>query len=234
MHNTLGKVTILLVEDDAALAELVCTYLKKQQLNVAIANSAAQSKRLLHDHTFSLIILDIGLPDNNNFQLCRYIKSICSTPIIILTARNSNADQIMGLELGADDYLIKPVNPMLLLARIHALLRRVHPQGAIEDELQLGQLLLRFTSKQAKLADTLLPLTTQEFNLLWVLASHAGQILNRDYLLKNLRGIDFDGIDRTIDIKISKLRHKLGDDPQQPGIIKTIWGQGYLFVKDAL
>lgn len=221
---------ILLTEDDKPLAELVKTYLQKHHFTVTVAHTAAETRRLLQKHPFALFILDIGLPDSNSFDLCLAIKNYSSSPIIIVTARSSDSDHIHGLELGADDYLIKPIDPKLLLARINALLRRSSTSDKPGAVLHFGTLVIDSHRKEVFLDNLPLDLTTKEFNLLWVLASHAGEILNRDYLLKALRGIEFDGLDRSIDIKISKLRRKLGDDIQQPKIIKTIWGQGYLFI----
>jgi DNA-binding response OmpR family regulator len=221
---------ILLVEDDVSLANLVRTYLEKNKFKVTWAKSAFDAKIKLSQCDFSLVILDIGLPDNDDFQLCAEIRKKSEIPILICTARNTNSDQIQGLELGADDYLVKPVEPKLLTAKIKALLRRTHQLEASEKKVTVGCLFMDYTKNEVLINDEPLALTTQEFEILWLLATHDGVILSRDFLIKNIRGIDFDGFDRTIDIKISKLRKKLCDDSKPPKVIKTVWGKGYIFI----
>jgi two-component system OmpR family response regulator/two-component system response regulator RstA len=153
--------------------------------------------------------------------------------ILMLTARDEDFDQILGLELGADDYIAKPVQPRVLLARIKALLRRLPTPGEIDagDSQVFGQFRISQATRTATLNSQSIDLTTAEFDLLWLLASHAGNVLSRDDLLQELRGIGFDGLDRSIDARISRLRKKLNDDPENPTRIKTVRGKGYLFSK---
>jgi two-component system OmpR family response regulator/two-component system response regulator RstA len=234
------KTRILLVEDDDRLAKLTAEYLQKNDFEVSIeARGDTAETRILADDP-DLVILDIMLPGKDGFEVCRSVRATYKGVILMLTARDEDFDQILGLELGADDYLSKPVQPRLLLARIKALLRRtpVLPettddsgQGDEVAELSFGNFRISQATRSTFLGDETIDLTTAEFDLLWLLALHAGNILSRDDLLQQLRGIGFDGIDRSIDARISRLRRKLGDDPENPTRIKTVRGKGYLFSK---
>jgi two-component system OmpR family response regulator/two-component system response regulator RstA len=233
------KTRILLVEDDERLAKLTAEYLKKNDFDVSIeARGDTAETRILADDP-DLVILDIMLPGKDGFEVCRSVRAAYKGVILMLTARDEDFDQILGLELGADDYLGKPVQPRLLLARIKALLRRTPaPSGTDEPgqgneaaELSFGHFHISQATRSARLGDEAIDLTTAEFDLLWLLALHAGNILSRDDLLQDLRGIGFDGIARSIDARISRLRRKLGDDPENPTRIKTVRGKGYLFSK---
>ena len=229
---------ILLVEDDERLAELTAEYLRKNDFEVAIeARGDTAEARILSDRP-DLVILDVMLPGKDGFEVCRAVRPLYAGVILMLTARDEDFDQILGLELGADDYISKPVQPRLLLARIKALLRRT--PGVVEAatvdetaraELTFGSFHISQATRSAHLAAEAIDLTTAEFDLLWLLAQHAGSILSRDDLLQQLRGIGFDGLDRSIDARISRLRRKLGDDPENPTRIKTVRGKGYLFSK---
>jgi two-component system OmpR family response regulator/two-component system response regulator RstA len=236
------KTRILLVEDDDRLAKLTAEYLQKNDFEVAIEGRGDTAEtRILADDP-DLVILDIMLPGKDGFEVCRSVRASYKGVILMLTARDEDLDQILGLELGADDYLAKPVQPRLLLARIKALLRRTPtPSGTAGDagggdggetaELAFGNFRISQATRSARLGNEAIDLTTAEFDLLWLLALHAGSILSRDDLLLQLRGIGFDGLDRSIDARISRLRRKLGDDPENPTRIKTVRGKGYLFSK---
>jgi two-component system OmpR family response regulator/two-component system response regulator RstA len=234
------KTRILLVEDDDRLAKLTAEYLQKNDFDVTIeARGDTAEARILADDP-DLVILDIMLPGKDGFEVCRSVRARYKGVILMLTARDEDLDQILGLELGADDYLAKPVQPRLLLARIKALLRRMpgspgaaDGQGQADgaEELSFGNFRISQATRSAHLGDEAIDLTTAEFDLLWLLALHAGNILSRDDLLQQLRGIGFDGLDRSIDARISRLRRKLGDDPENPIRIKTVRGKGYLFSK---
>lgn len=181
-----------------------------------------------------MLILDIMLPGKDGLTLCRELRPEFAGPILMLTARNEDADQILGLEFGADDYVIKPVEPRVLLARIRALLRRNGPRTAEEvRSLIFGGLKLDDGSRTAQLDGQPVSLSSYEFDMLWLLAENAGTIVNRDFLFKELYGRPYDGMDRSVDVRISQLRKKLGDSSEQPERIKTVWGRGYLFVADA-
>ncbi|HOL63829.1 MAG TPA: winged helix-turn-helix domain-containing protein [Accumulibacter sp.] len=235
------KTRILLVEDDSRLAELTAEYLRKNgfQVNVEGRGDAAEA-RIVNERP-DLVILDVMLPGKDGFEICRTVRPVYPGVILMLTARDEDLDQILGLELGADDYIAKPVQPRLLLARIKALLRRSpglvgNSAGENSDpgqpaELSFGRFRISQATRSTSLGDESIDLTTAEFDLLWLLARHAGNILSRDDLLQELRGIGFDGLDRSIDARISRLRRKLGDDPENPLRIKTVRGKGYLFSK---
>lgn len=231
------KTRILLVEDDERLAELTAEYLRKNDFEVNIeARGDAAEARILGERP-DLVVLDVMLPGKDGFEVCRMVRPHYSGVIVMLTARDEDFDQILGLELGADDYIAKPAQPRLLLARIKALLRRTPTasggtmQSDAEGELAFGRFRISQETRTAHLGDEVIELTTAEFDLLWLLAQHAGNILSRDDLLQQLRGIGFDGLDRSIDARISRLRKKLGDDPENPKRIKTVRGKGYLFSK---
>lgn len=225
---------VLLVEDDVRLAELVQGYLIQHGFVVEVQGNgnevAAHCQRFRPD----LIILDLMLPGLDGFGVCRQIRPGFAGPILMLTARQSDIDQVLGLELGADDYVIKPVEPRVLLARIHALLRRrqaAEPGQA--HELSFGQLQLKRRAREAFLAGERVDLTSYEFDLLWMLAVHAGQTVRREEIHQQVIGRPYDGLDRTVDVRVSHLRKKLNDNTETPFRIKTVWGKGYLFVADA-
>lgn len=228
---------ILLVEDDRRLIELIQAYLVKQGFRVSTAERGDTAVEVILTSQPDLVILDLMLPGLDGFSVCRQIRPRYRGPILILTAREDDMDQVAGLEMGADDYVKKPIEPRVLLARIRALLRRL-PAGQIftadiPSKKLFGQLSICQQSRKVLLEDVAIELTSNEFDLLWILAVAAGTILDREYLFKTLRGIEYDGLDRTIDVNISRLRKKLGDNPSHPFRIKTVWGKGYLFVSDA-
>ncbi len=226
---------ILLVEDDARLAELTAEYLAKNDFAVTIESRGDCAETRILAEQPDLVILDVMLPGKDGFEVCRSVREQYRGVILMLTARDEDFDQILGLEMGADDYISKPVQPRVLLARIKALLRRLpvisDSSGDDAESLVFGQFRISQATRTASLADTDIDLTTAEFDLLWLLASHAGNVLSRDDLLQELRGIGFDGLDRSIDARISRLRKKLNDDPENPTRIKTVRGKGYLFSK---
>ncbi len=228
---------ILLVEDDTRLAELTAEYLGKNDFSVSIEPRGDTAEARILEEQPDLVILDVMLPGKDGLEVCRAVRPAYRGVILMLTARDEDFDQILGLEMGADDYIAKPVQPRVLLARIKALLRRRPAADAAsspggDDESQVfGQFRISQVTRNASLAGQTIDLTTAEFDLLWLLASHAGNVLSRDDLLQELRGIGFDGLDRSIDARISRLRKKLNDDPENPTRIKTVRGKGYLFSK---
>jgi two-component system OmpR family response regulator len=234
------KTRILLVEDDERLADLTAEYLRKNDFEVGIEPRGDTAEARILSEDPELVMLDVMLPGKDGFEVCRAVRDKYKGVILMITARDEDLDQILGLELGADDYIAKPVQPRLLLARIKALLRRspasAGPGGENADaelttQLAFGNFSISQTTRSTLLGDETIDLTTAEFDLLWLLARHAGSILSRDDLLQELRGIGFDGLDRSIDARISRLRRKLGDDPENPTRIKTVRGKGYLFSK---
>ncbi|MBC3955196.1 MULTISPECIES: response regulator transcription factor [Pseudomonas] len=223
--------TIMLVEDDTALAELIASYLQRFDYQVSVVNRGDRALESMHRLRPDLVILDLMLPGLDGLHVCRQLRDEQPTlPIIMLTARGQNDDQILGLETGADDYVAKPCEPRVLLARIRTLLRRSAPAAPRHDARQivLGQLVIDLTERQVQWRGKDVELSSGEYNLLLVLARHVGEVLSRDQLIQQLRGIEFNGVDRSVDVAISKLRRKFEDDPGDPRKIKTVWGKGYL------
>lgn len=226
---------ILLAEDDARLARLVKDYLEcNGDYSVILEGDGQRVSRQLQALNPDLLILDVMLPNKDGLTLCRELRPMYHGPILMLTARNDHADQILGLECGADDYVIKPAEPSILLARIRALLRRYSPvQSSEQEALQFGELMIQRDSRTVTLAGETVPLSSHEFDLLQTLASQPSHTLSREYLFNAIYHRPYDGLDRTIDVRVSQLRKKLGDSAERPFRIKTVWGRGYLFVPDA-
>jgi two-component system response regulator RstA len=232
-----SNVDILLIEDDARLAELTATYLEQNGLRVASEARGDRAMERFSRERPRLVLLDLLLPGKDGLSICRELRRTHEVPILILTAKDTDIDHVIGLEAGADDYVMKPVDPMVLLARVRALLRRAERGGSTANErkpdLMLGTLRISETSREVWLGENAVPLTTQEFELLSLLAHRAGELVSRDEVFRTMRGIDYDGLDRSIDGRVSKLRRKLGDDAAAPTRIKTVWGKGYLLVPAA-
>lgn len=235
----MSSTDVLLVEDDARLAELTSRYLAQNGLSVAVESNGAVAVHRFHEVRPRLVLLDLMLPGKDGLTICRELRQTFHGPILMLTAKDADIDQVIGLEAGADDYVAKPAEPMVLLARIRALLRRAEAKQADESatptsvDIVFGTLRVSEAQHRVWLDGQEIALTTQEFELLCELARSAGTILSREDLFKRIRGIEYDGLDRSIDGRISKLRKKLGDDADAPQRIRTIWGKGYLLVPDA-
>ena len=228
--------TILIVEDDERLAQLTCEYLQSQGFTVLLESDGTVAAHRILNEQPDLVILDLMLPGQDGFAICRSVRANYKGPILMLTARTDDVDQVQGLEQGADDYVCKPARPAVLLARIKALLRRadsVDTKSTMPDLLTFGQLTIDHARRSAFLADQLIDLTGAEFDLLWLLAVNAGTPLSREKIFSELRGIEYDGVDRSIDVRISRIRPRIGDDSEQPKVIKTIRNKGYLFVREA-
>ncbi len=220
---------ILLVEDDLRLAALIREYLEKNDFRVSHEARGDRVASRLSRERPDLVVLDVMLPGSDGFAVCREIRPAYAGGVIMLTARDEDYDELLGLELGADDYIRKPVEPRLLLARIHTVLRRLDGRRDHGGEaITVGDLRVDPASRQALIDGRMLELSTAEFDLLALLARHAGSILSRDDILRHTRGLDYDGADRSIDLRVSRLRRKLGDDPRSPRHIKTVRGRGYL------
>jgi two-component system, OmpR family, response regulator ParR len=233
---TAPNIDILLIEDDARLAELTATYLQQNGLRVAVEARGDRALERFVKERPRLVLLDLLLPGKDGLTICRELRRVHDVPILILTARDTDLDHVVGLEAGADDYVMKPVDPMVLLARVRALLRRAERPGSQLErrpDVLLGSLRISETSREVWLDGRPVQLTTQEFELLSLLARRAGELVSRDEVFRSMRGIDYDGLDRSIDGRVSKLRRKLGDDAAAPTRIKTVWGKGYLLVPDA-
>ena len=223
--------TIALVEDDKELAEWISDYLLAKNYQVSIYHDGQQALDAFHVALPDLIILDGRLPSLDGLEVCKQLRLRSAVPIIMLTARDEEIDEILGLEMGADDYMTKPVRGRVLETRIKTLLRRtsaVHSPAVGQNKLRLGMLEICKSSRSVRLKGEAVNLSSNEFDVLWLLAEQAGEIVSRESLTQRLRGFEYDGFDRTIDLRISRLRKKLHDDASNPFKIKTIWGKGYL------
>lgn len=228
---------ILIIDDDEELNELLSDFLPRYDFEVITANHPTLGLQLLKKHEPHLVVLDIMLPVKNGFEVCKEIRQIVQTPIIILSARGDLNDKVVGLELGADDYMPKPYEPRELVARIQSVLRRSdgYPTAPIEAKtLKSHDLYIDTHKATVYLADIQLDLTTMEFEILCLFMKNPGITLSREQVVDKIRGIEWDSIDRTIDVLISRLRHKLKDDAKNPKYLKTIWGSGYRFVGDVI
>lgn len=236
---TTEQQTILVVEDDESLAELTADYLRNFNYRVAVEHNGVRAVERIIAQQPDLVVLDVMLPGKDGIDVCREVRSRYAGPILMLTARVDQVDQILGLEIGADDYVCKPVEPRLLLARIKALLRRVAapaPAVAEADERELvrfDNVSIDNRARRVCMDGEEVELSTPEYELLWLLASHAGTILSREMIFQSLRGIEYDGTNRFVDITVSHIRAKLRDDERKSQRIKTVRGKGYLLVPDA-
>jgi DNA-binding response OmpR family regulator len=212
----------------------VSRYLESNGFRVAVVGRGDAVFEQVQRAAPDLIILDLGLPGQDGFSVCRQLRPSYENPILILTARDNDGDHILGLELGADDYVIKPVEPRVLMARIHALLRRGRSRARPEQNiLRFGRLVINVAARAVSVDGQAIALSSNEFDLLVHLATRAGEVQSREAIFQQLYRREYDGIDRMLDVRISHLRKKLGDDADRSERIKTIWGQGYLFVPDA-
>jgi len=226
----------LLIDDDARLGALVTEYLGRHQIDVTVAGDGERGLSVLRKGRFDVVLLDVMLPGADGFEVCRRLRAapeLAAVPVIMLTARGDDVDKIVGLELGADDYLAKPFNPRELLARIHAVLRRGRSVTIRRDRFSAGGLEIDFEAREVAVAGRRQALTAYEFELLAALARAAGRVLSREQLLDALKGAAYETFDRSIDVHISKLRGKLEANPKQPRYIKTVRGAGYVLPRDA-
>lgn len=225
--------SILIVDDDAQIRELLSDYLSGFGMKVAAVGDGRHMEEALKKQTFDLVILDLMLPGEDGLSLCRSLRAKSNIPVLMLTARGETTDRIVGLEVGADDYIAKPFEPRELVARIQSILRRTGAQErprAQEDTVAFDGWTLQIALRQlVSAAGTVIPLSNAEFRLLNVFIEHPNRVLTRDFLLEAARGRNMDLFDRSIDLLVSRLRQKLNDDPRLPAVIKTVRGEGYLF-----
>ena len=217
----------LLIDDDQKLGDLLKNYLKSYDIDLSAINDPRNAIDTINHLGPDLLILDVMMPHINGFELCKMIREESDTPIIILSARGESDDKVKGIDLGADDYLSKPFEARELVARIHSLLRRTQKDLAVRSDpiFEVDQQRL-----EVSLNGNVLDLTTKEFELMDLFIKNPGVIFTRDEIIKEIKGIDAHLFSRSIDILISRLRHKIEDDPKEPKLIKTIWGRGYMFV----
>ena len=229
-----SNTTLLIVDDDAGIRDLLSRYLGEQGFAVRVAGDATEMDAILVSGKIDLIILDLMLPGEDGLSIARRLQASHKLPVIMLSARGEEMDRIIGLEVGADDYLSKPFNPRELLARIRAVLRRRRsPCGqdgnGEQDIFRFGDFLLNLKNRSLRRADEEVPLTTGEFNLLQAFVEHPDRALSRDQLVDFIKGYDRSPFDRSIDVRVTRLRQKIEDDPKSPQFIHTVWGVGYMF-----
>ncbi len=231
---------ILVVDDHRDIREPLAAYLRKNEYRATTAQNAAEARDMLLRHAFDLVVLDIMMPGEDGLSLCRHLRENTTIPVILLTARADEADRIVGLEIGADDYVVKPFSPRELLARVKSVLRRVHMLPPSRDRAGTGTKRLGFDrfifdTERRELIDenkVTIPLSTSEYRLLMVLTQRPHITLTRDQLLDLTAGRDAIAFDRSIDNQVSRLRKKLERDPKVPELLKTIWGGGYVLAAD--
>ena len=231
-----ARTAALLIDDDARLASLVTEYLGQHGIDVTVAGAARRGLASLRGRRFDVVLLDVMLPGIDGFEACRRIRAtpdLAGLPIVMLTARGDDVDKVVGLELGADDYLAKPFNPRELLARIRAVLRRTAPMPPGGARLRTGGLEIDFDAREVVVDRKRVELTHYEFELLAILARAAGRVLSREQVLDALKGQSYETFDRSIDVHVSKLRAKIERDPKAPRYIKTVRGVGYALMRDA-
>lgn len=229
MSTSEPPITALLVEDDARLARLTADYLQSHGVTVSHQVDGPRGLEEALKSRFDVVLLDLMLPGKGGLEVCRELRERSDVPVIVLTAKDEEADRVLGLETGADDYLVKPFSPRELLARIQAVVRRARGRvGPRHKKVQVGGLTVDPASHRAMLDGRELPLTGYEFALLRVLAERAGRVLSREQLMELAGGSAEDSFDRSIDVHVSRLRQKLGDDPKRPRWLKTIRGVGYV------
>jgi len=218
---------LLIIDDDEKLNLLLTDY--QMGFEVISAVLPEEGLQLLEQENPDLVILDVMLPEMDGFEVCRTIRQSSTVPVIMLTARGEVMDRVVGLEIGADDYLPKPFEPRELVARIQSVLRRVQPKN-LSAVQKFGGLIIDFQKREVTLDEKIVYLTSNEFECLALLVKNVGKVLDRDQIMEDLRGIEWDAFNRSVDITMSRLRNKLADDPKNPRFVKTIWGTGYLFI----
>lgn len=230
-----GTPHILVVDDHREIRELVARFLGEHGMRVTTVPDGRAMRRVLDDHRIDLVVLDLMLPGEDGLALCRDLRARSSLPVVMLTAMGEEMDRIVGLEMGADDYIAKPFNPRELMARVKAVLRRVQalPESEAppdQTELSFDRWIFNTAKRHLRTPDgVVVPLSTGEFNLLMTFIRHPGHVLNRDQLIDLMHGREATPFDRSIDTQVSRLRKKMELDPKNPEIIKTVWGGGYVF-----
>jgi two-component system OmpR family response regulator len=229
---------ILVVDDHREIRDLLAKYLAKHGFRVTAAETAARARKLLETSAIDLVVLDVMMPGEDGLSLCRHLRATTELPVIMLTAMAEDTDRVIGLEMGADDYVVKPFNPRELLARIRAVLRRTnnlpHPRQRVDAEaLRFDRWVLQVARRELVGEDGVaIPLSTAEFLLLSALLNHPRMVLSRDQLLDLTRGRAANVFDRSIDNQVSRLRKKIEADPKEPALIKTVWGGGYMLTAE--
>jgi DNA-binding response OmpR family regulator len=229
-HNE-AVATVLVVDDEPIVREVVCSYLRRDGFATLEAEDGDAARRLFERGDSSLVVLDVMLPGTDGLELCRWIRARSRVPVIMLTARGDEADRIVGLELGADDYVTKPFSPRELAARVRAVLRRAEPvDGSQSERLEFGEVALDAGTRDVTRRGEPVALTAREFDLLWFLASHPRRVFSRDQLMTRIWGYSAALDTGTVTVHVRRLREKLEDEPSQPRYLQTVWGVGYRLV----
>ncbi len=228
MHNA-GMATVLVVDDEPIVREVVVRYLERAGYETLEADNGDAARGLLETTPPDLVVLDVMLPGMDGLELCRWIRARSDLPVILLTARGEEADRIVGLELGADDYVTKPFSPRELAARVRSVLRRAAPVAAGGERLTFDELELDAETREVRKAGEELKLTAKEFDLLWFLASHPRKVFSRDQLMSRVWGYEAALDTGTVTVHIRRLREKIEDSPSHPRFLQTVWGVGYRF-----
>ncbi len=235
--DTNSKQKILIVDGDHSFSKPLSEYLQGSGYLVEVISDGAQALSRIQTQQPQLVMLELNIPGENGLTVCKLSRRHYTGPVIMLSGRSDELDEVLCLDMGADDYICKPVSHRVMLARIQAHLRRTNKTITVEEEdgkerLNFGDLVIDNTMREAWLNNAPIELTSAEFDLLWLLSSHAGQIMTREEIFNKLRGIEYDGQDRSVDVRVSRIRPKVGDDPVHPRRIKTVRSKGYLFVGD--
>ena len=226
---------LLVVDDDAEVLELTGEYLRRQGFDVSLAEDGVEMARLMEDAPPDLLVLDLMLPGEDGLSIARRLKATSSLPIIMLSAHGDPIDRIVGLEVGADDYIAKPFDPRELLARVRAVLRRLEPTASDRQDgpIRFGNFEVSFRSRWLRRDGEPIRLTRSEFDLLEVFVTHPDRTLERDQIIELLGGVEMSPFDRSVDVRVARLRSKIEDNPAEPVHLKTVWGKGYMFALDA-
>jgi len=223
---------VLIIDDDRKLTAMLVDYLRPRGIVAEAAGDAARGLAMLGRGAYDAVVLDVMLPDVDGFEVCRRLRASSDVPVLMLTARGDPEDRVVGLELGADDYLPKPFDPRELLARLHAIMRRRTGSGPRPSPvLRYGRLEIDPDARQVRRDGTVCELTGYQFDILLLLARHPGRVLSRDTILDRLRGASLEAFDRSVDVHISRIRAAIEDDPRRPRRIRTVRGAGYQFAR---
>ena len=224
--------SVLLVDDDPKIAKLLRSYFEKEDFTVHTAFDGLAALQLFRDKKPDILVLDLMLPGMSGLDICRQIRRDSDIPILMLTARDEEADRLIGLELGADDYVSKPFSPREVVARVKAILRRTRKTADRTDPFRIGRFTVDTAGYTVAYDDVLLDLTPTEYKIFELLATHPGQVFTRFQMVEQVQGVAFEGYERTIDAHVKNLRRKIGDNPKEPRIVLTVYGIGYKFAGD--
>jgi DNA-binding response OmpR family regulator len=220
---------VLVVDDEPIVREVVVSYLEREGYRTLEAADGERARQLVEEGSPSLVVLDVMLPRVDGLELCRWIRRRSDLPVILLTARGEEADRIVGLELGADDYVTKPFSPRELAARVRTVLRRTAAPAPVEEQISFGDVVVDAAGREVTKDGRLLQLTAREFELLWFLASHPRRVFSREQLMERVWGYSSAVDTGTVTVHVRRLREKVEDDPSQPRHLETVWGVGYRF-----